>query len=196
MIRSGSIDPAHARGKLKFRLPTHSPLAGPPANGDLGPGLHKLNIVRGGRDGLIYIPPSVERHGSAAAVVVFLHGAGDNANRFLRTLQPQADQTGVIFLIPESRFSTWDFIARGGFGPDLAFIDSALDWLTARYTINTRKLALGGFSDGASYALSVGLMNGNLFSHVLAFSPGFMQLVEVTDQKPVVFMSHGEYIVL
>lgn len=32
-----------------------------------------------------------------------------------------------------------------------------------------------GFSDGASYALSLGLPNGNLFSHIVAFSPGFMR---------------------
>jgi len=31
-----------------------------------------------------------------------------------------------------------------------------------------------GFSDGASYALSVGITNGDLFTHVIAFSPGFV----------------------
>lgn len=190
LVRSGSIDPVHARGKLKFN-PSIIRAPATVAPEALRPGLHKLDIVRNGRDGLVYVPPNADTHGAAAPVVLFLHGAGDNANRFLRTLQPQADHMGVIFLIPESRYSTWDFIARGGFGPDLAFIDSALEWLFARCTVNTDKLAIGGFSDGASYALSVGLMNGNLFSHVLAFSPGFMQLVEVTDEKPVIFMSHG-----
>jgi phospholipase/carboxylesterase len=33
--------------------------------------------------------------------------------------------------------------------------------------------AIGGFSDGASYALSLGLANGDLFDAVLAFAPGF-----------------------
>ncbi len=38
-----------------------------------------------------------------------------------------------------------------------------------------------GFSDGASYALSLGVPNGDLFTHIVAFSPGFMRL---PDQEP------------
>ena len=47
-----------------------------------------------------------------------------------------------------------------------------------------------GYSDGASYALSLGLANGDLFSHVLAFSPGFLA---PTGQResPRIFVSHG-----
>jgi phospholipase/carboxylesterase len=37
-------------------------------------------------------------------------------------------------------------------------------------------VALGGFSDGASYALSLDLTNGDLFASLIAFSPGFIQL--------------------
>jgi phospholipase/carboxylesterase len=35
-------------------------------------------------------------------------------------------------------------------------------------------LQLRADSSLASYALSLGIANGNLFSHVLAFSPGFL----------------------
>ncbi len=44
----------------------------------------------------------------------------------------------------------------------------------ARCPVDTTRLAVGGFSAGASYALSIGLANGDLFGHVLAFPPGFM----------------------
>ncbi len=49
-----------------------------------------------------------------------------------------------------------------------------------------------GFSDGASYALSIGLTNGDLFTHVVAFSPGFASPVTYTG-KPPVFVSHGTH---
>ncbi len=39
--------------------------------------------------------------------------------------------------------------------------------------VDTTRIALGGFSNGASYALSLGVYNGDLFSALLAFSPGF-----------------------
>ena len=36
-------------------------------------------------------------------------------------------------------------------------------------------MCASGFSDGASYALSLGAANGDLFTHIAAFSPGFMR---------------------
>jgi predicted esterase len=41
-----------------------------------------------------------------------------------------------------------------------------------------------GFSDGASYALSLGLANGDLFTHVLGFSPGFMRVPRHVGRPP------------
>jgi len=56
--------------------------------------------------------------------------------------------------------------------------------------VDLTRLAIGGFSDGASYGLSVGLANGDLFTHVLAFSPGFMVPPALVG-KPRIFISHG-----
>jgi len=52
-------------------------------------------------------------------------------------------------------------------------------------------IAIAGFSDGASYALSVGVTNGDLFSHILAFSPGFIAPADQVGQ-PRCFISHGK----
>ena len=51
--------------------------------------------------------------------------------------------------------------------------------------------AIGGFSDGATYALSLGLINGDLFRRIVAFSPGFVATGEHRG-RPDVFVSHGE----
>ena len=58
----------------------------------------------------------------------------------------------------------------------------------ARFTVGT--VTVCGFSDGASYALSIGLANGDLFGHVLAWSPGFVAPPEFVG-RPRVFVSHG-----
>jgi predicted esterase len=60
----------------------------------------------------------------------------------------------------------------------------------SRYAIDPAHVAIGGFSDGASYALSLGLTNGDLFTHIIAFSPGFMAPAEY-EGKPRIFISHG-----
>ncbi|SOZ39554.1 Putative esterase (fragment) (plasmid) [Cupriavidus neocaledonicus] len=58
------------------------------------------------------------------------------------------------------------------------------------YRIDPRRLAFAGFSDGASYALSLGITNGDIASHVIAFSGGFMSVFMQTG-IPRVFVAHG-----
>src|SRR6185437_10263918 len=89
----------------------------------------------------------------------------------------------------DSRGPTWDVII-GGYGPDVQFIDRALAQTYDTCAIAPKRIAMGGFSDGASYALSLGLTNGDLFSHIIAFSPGFMVPLERRGQ-PHIFVAHG-----
>jgi phospholipase/carboxylesterase len=55
-------------------------------------------------------------------------------------------------LAPDSRDRTWDVILSS-FGPDVDYIDRALGSTFQRYAIDPDRIAIGGFSDGASYAL-------------------------------------------
>lgn len=141
-----------------------------------------------GRDGLLYVPASLAPE-TPAALVVLLHGAGGNARDTLRLLRDRADAEGFLLLVPESRGTSWDII-RGGYGPDVAFLDRALAAVFARYAVAPERVMLAGFSDGASYALSLGVMNGELFRHVVAFSPGFMA-PRSSSGRPRIYVSHG-----
>jgi phospholipase/carboxylesterase len=85
---------------------------------------------------------------------------------------------------------TWDMIYTGDYGPDVRFLDKALALAFSRCRIDQKKIALGGFSDGATYALSLGITNANFFSTVLAFSPGFVKPAVKTG-KPRIFIGHG-----
>ena len=151
-------------------------------------GLHELPIGRR-RHALLHVPKRAITSGSAA-LAVMLHGAGGNADHGLNILAPFAEHANVIVLAPQSRKATWDIISDARFGPDVHFIDDCLHIVFSRYQIDASRIALGGFSDGASYALSLGLSNGSLFTRLLAFSPGFMAPVEIQD-NPLIFISHG-----
>jgi len=50
---------------------------------------------------------------------------------------------------------------------------------------------VSGFSGGAPYALTLGLANGELFTNVVASSPGFGLPPEIHG-RPRVFVSHGK----
>src|SRR4029450_7443821 len=93
----------------------------------------------------------------------------------LRAVLAAADRYGVVLVAPDSRHpTTWDLIAEGRPAPRVPFLDLVLDAVADRLDLDTGRLAVGGVSDGASYALSLGICNGDVFAAVLAFSPGFL----------------------
>ncbi len=84
--------------------------------------------------------------------MVFLHGAGGTGRRELRAVVAAADRYGTVIAAPDSRGPTWDLI-EGGFGPDVTFIDRDLAAVADRGALDHDPLAVGGISDGATYAL-------------------------------------------
>ena len=151
------------------------------------PGLHELGLGQG-RDGFLYVPKGY-RADRPAPLAVMLHGAGGSARPALGPFLGLADDAGLVLLAIDSRRQTWDVI-QGGYGPDVAFLDRALELTFARCAIDPKRIAAEGFSDGASYALSIGVTNGDLFSHVIAFSPGFMAPKD-QQGRPGIYVSHG-----
>jgi phospholipase/carboxylesterase len=138
------------------------------------------------RDGLVRCPPDV---GALVPLFVLLHGAGGTAEQGLALGARRPEAAGAVLLAPQSRAATWDMMA-GGWGPDVRFLDRAMGHVAARVRIDPSHIILGGFSDGASYALSLGLANGGLFGAILAFSPGFVAPPNV-EGRPRVYVSHG-----
>ena len=132
-----------------------------------------------------YVPEAGDS--SAYRLVLLLHGAGGSPRHALDLLLPVADEHRLLLLAPKSVASTWDLIIDG-FGPDVRRIDRVLEGILSQYPID--RTAVGGFSDGASYALSIGLTNGDFFDAILAFSPGFAAPM-VDHGQPPVFVSHG-----
>ena len=80
----------------------------------------------------------------------------------------------------------------GDYGADVARIDCALQFAFDHCTIDANRVAIEGFSDGASYALSLGLTNGDLFAQVFAFSPGFMAPYTARG-NPRIYVTHGVF---
>jgi predicted esterase len=79
---------------------------------------------------------------------------------------------------------------RRGPDPDTPALDTVLDSLFQAHPFDPARVAVAGFSDGASYALSLGLANGTLFGKVVAFSPGF-EAADRHQGRPAFFITHG-----
>ncbi len=143
----------------------------------------------GGRSGLLYVPPGYRAERPAPLVVV-LHGAGGSGQHSIELARADADRLGLILFAPSSAGPSWDIISGRAYGPDVRAIDRALEQVFAGYAVDPERVAVAGFSDGASYALSLGLANGALFTDILAFSPGFMAPAR-REGAPQIFISHG-----
>ena len=171
-----SIDPSD--GKLTAR-----PREGvkTTANGEVMLGLDR------DRDAILRLPePAGE---SPLPLFVMLHGATQSAEEMFWYLGSAPQELGVAVLAPNSRDTTWDAIG-GNFGSDVTFLNRALERVFETVSIDPARVSIGGFSDGASYGISLGLLNGDLFSSVVAFSPGFA-IMDTAHSKPRIFISHG-----
>lgn len=151
----------------------------------LAPGTTRLGLGER-RDATLRVPGNVS---GRLPLMVLLHGAGGTADRMVQRIAPAIEASDLVVLTPESRGSTWDAITRD-FGPDVVFLNKALERVFATVAVDPARVTLAGFSDGATYALSLGLINGDLFPRIIAFSPGFL-VDGQTHGKPHIFVSHG-----
>ena len=142
-----------------------------------------------GREGVLLVPEGYEP-GTPAALVVLFHGAGGTSEGILKLMRAHANATGTLVLAPKSSERTWDLIARRKYGADRERLDATLARVFREYAVDPERVTISGFSDGASYALSLGLTNGDLFRRIAAFSAGGVAASELVE-RPAVFLSHG-----
>lgn len=156
-------------------------------------GLQKL----GNRNGLLYIPIA---HAEPLPLLILLHKAGGSASEWFSgegSYAHYADQGHFIILAPESPGPSWGTGPKN-WGYDYVAINRSLEEAFARCAIDSNRLAIGGFSDGASYALSLGLANGDVFRYIIAFSPGYIVRSQARGRSgpkgveiPLVYIAHG-----
>jgi phospholipase/carboxylesterase len=159
----------------------------PVAGDDIPIGKSRLGIADGERDGTVYVPKSYKK-GVPMPLLVMLHGFRSTAEAVRYTF-PLAEEFGVIVLAPESRDITWGQEIPG-FDTDVKYIGMAFRWVSQVLTVDTSRIALGGVSDGAGYALNMGLAYGDTFNHLMIFSVGLLQPFR-KQGKPKIFLAHG-----
>ncbi|HEU4996182.1 MAG TPA: alpha/beta fold hydrolase [Gemmatimonadaceae bacterium] len=181
VVSAAGCGPSSAQatdGRIAFLA--HAPQA------PIHPGQTSLGLASE-RDGFLFVPRDTTDH-RGVPLLILLHGATQRAVLFQRLL-PAADSAGVAILAPDSRGITWDAV-RADFGPDVEFLRRAITIAFDRARIDPCRVVLGGFSDGASYALSLGIRNASTIHGIVALSPGFIIPAPQPERLPV-FLRHG-----
>jgi phospholipase/carboxylesterase len=166
-------------------------------------------IEHGAQRAALFTPDEIEP-GRRYPLLAVLHGAGRREELLMKAYRDEAERRQALILIPRSHGMTWDLIehavarsgaAPGGVAPsgrpDLDFLEYAYDLIFRRYPIDAERLALIGYSDGASYALSVGLSNPLLFRAVMGWAAGFVAIendaAEPGVPRPAVMLEYGTH---
>lgn len=170
-----------ATGRLKSRPPS-----GPPTS-LAASGLQPLGLSAL-RDGRLFVPTNHTAN-EKLPLMLLLHGAGQASALWFGSYATRGETNRIVMLAPDSRDRTWD-IGLGGFGPDVDFIDRALAYVFSHCSIDPNRIFVAGFSDGASYALSLGLTNGDFFKKIVAYSPGYFRNPDPRGSPPI-WISHG-----
>lgn len=157
-----------------------------------------IGLSSGNAHAAAYVPPTIDLAAPAPLLVV-LHGAGQRGRDLLEGFRREADARGIILLAPNARRQTWDLVtsyARGAedglaFGDDILTVDEMMGQVFSQYAIDPKRVAIAGLSDGASYALSVGINNADLFDGVIAIAPGLISSWPAGADVGV-YIAHGE----
>ena len=155
-----------------------------------------------GKSAFAYRPTGLT--GAAPGLLLLFHGAGGDARRFVERFTGEADRRRLILLSIQSIDNTWDLVLRNSrdrwsigraspvhaTGADGRRVNAALRQLFAQIAIDPKRVVAAGFSDGASYALSLGLDNDQLFSGIVALAPGFVAEGTATTRQRIA-IAHG-----
>lgn len=160
-------------------------------------------VSRVGEGAFLFRPPGLGN--APRPLLVLFHGAGMSARGMLDGMIPEARRCGCLLIALASHGRTWDLItttraARGReraarldslFGDDATRVERALSALLASPMVDRRRVVLIGFSDGASYALSLALANPDLVRGAVAVAPGFHLEPGAIDPSQRLFIAHS-----
>jgi predicted esterase len=170
------------------------------------PAAHASRLTSLPEDAIAYVPASAGPH---PPLLVLLHGAGHRQREMIEQFIGEADARGIALLAPTSQGITWDSVATAEEAPSLSSplanaqarrfsgsrdsgrVEAAIAALGKQLPVDRARTVLAGFSDGATFALAMGMARSYPFAAVIAWSPG----IAIRAASPVrgrrVFISHG-----
>lgn len=162
---------------------------------DEAPPVGFVQVEQGPARAVLLTPEPIDPERRYPLVTVF-HGAGRQDEMLVKGLRDEPDARQAFFLIPRSLDPTWDLIS-GPSRHDLDFLEYAYDLIGRRYPIDYARQVLMGYSDGASYALSVGISNGRHFDALIGWAAGFLVVdpdrFDPEAPKPRLYLEYGSH---
>lgn len=132
-------------------------------------------------------------------LLIALHGEAENASSSFDIWKTIAKKHNLVLAAPQGQY----LIGEGHYqwGKRLEaqeLVLKAIEQAKEKYPIDQDRIYLMGFSQGASYSLTIGLSNPEKFAGIIAISPRYLhRLVDKSLEKPkarqmAVYLANGE----
>ncbi|HET7576296.1 MAG TPA: hypothetical protein VFK19_07000 [Sphingomicrobium sp.] len=167
---------------------------------------HQPRVIQLPNDAIAAVPASAGPH---PPLLILLHGADHRPLWMLHQFADEADARGLVLLAPTSKGVTWDAVRnaegmpsrdsplanrlshRFALSRDADRVEAAIAALEKIVPVDHARTVLAGFSDGATFALAMGMSRAYAFSSVIAWSPGIAIRTAHAARGRKVLVSHG-----
>ncbi|CAE7503510.1 exgA [Symbiodinium natans] len=152
----------------------------------------------------VLTPKLLKKTAGSLPLLFVLHGAGRtkaSVESSVLQFSKMSSRNKILIAIPMSIDRTWDLrqtATTGQASADAAFISYILDCLNRDYYIDSGRIAVMGFSDGGSYAISLAVNNPEVFQAAMSWSAGYYLesrhsgQAAPTRSKPNILHGHGQ----
>lgn len=140
----------------------------------------------------VYVPENYNPS-NCYPLVVSLHGGSGHGSGQVWMWLKEARSQGVVVLCPTSLDSTWNL---GDPEADTLNILRHVETVSKNWNVDTSRLMLHGISDGGTFALASGLLEGSEFTHLVPCFPSFHPLLIEMSSPPRlkairIYLIHG-----
>ena len=165
----------------------------PETNVETGLSSQSMMYDNENREYLIYIPQNYNNNNSPMPILFAFHGFGGYSQYFINTadFRSLADQHNFIIVYPQALIcnggTTWNTNPPGGDNKcsqdDIGFFGALLYELIGNYNIDSSKVFLTGYSNGADFSYSMACFQSSLITAIAPVS-GLMPMYDSSECSP------------
>ena len=165
----------------------------PETNVETGLSSQSMMYDNENREYLIYIPQDYNNNNSPMPILFAFHGFGGYSQYFINTadFRSLADQHNFIIVYPQALIcnggTTWNTNPPGGDNKcsqdDIGFFGALLYELIGNYNIDSSRVFLTGYSNGADFSYSMACFQSSLITAIAPVS-GLMPMYDSSECSP------------